>query len=77
MKPFDQFLKDIQETKLTWIGIEKEPCFYEVIFQGEHVKFRLNDFPDEPPLTLFIRNEEIDLDEFPRGMAFPPRNVIP
>jgi hypothetical protein len=66
MKPISEFLKDIQETEITWIATKDDPTVFEAIFGGEHVQLRMNDFPDEPIYTLFVRDEAIDIDEGPR-----------
>lgn len=67
MKTVGDFLKDIEQAKLTWIAIKDAPAMFEAAFAGEYIKLRLNDFPDEPLYTVFIRNEPIDIEERPRG----------
>jgi hypothetical protein len=66
MKPINEFLKDIQQMEITWVETKNDPAMFEAVFAGEHVKLRLNDFPDEPICTLFIRDKGIDIEEHPR-----------
>jgi len=66
MKPINNVLKDIQETKITWVASKDNPATFEAVFNGEQVRLRINDFPDEPLYTLFIRDEAIDIEERPR-----------
>ena len=65
-KPTAELLGALQRAELSWIQTRKDACLFEAIFEGEHIQIRLNDFPDEPILTVIIRDEEIDLEETPR-----------
>jgi len=71
MKTID-FLNAIKCAKLTWVPAKHDHATYEVVYEGEHIKMRLNDFPDEVLVTLFVRNEKIDLEEFPKTWHFLP-----
>jgi hypothetical protein len=66
MKPISQFLNDIQQAKITWIATRDDPTLFEAVFNGEHVQLRMNDFPDEPIYTLFVRDKAIDIEEGPQ-----------
>ena len=70
MNTIDNFLKAFKGAELTWMPANYGHAMYEVVYEGESVKMRLNDFPDEVPVTLFIRDEEIDLEEFPKTWHF-------
>ena len=66
MRPINEILNDIQQTKITWIAMRDAPTMFEAVFNGEHLRLHINDFPDEPLYTLFIRDEAIDIEEGPR-----------
>ncbi len=66
MKTINKFLEDIQQAEITWTAVKGVRVMYETVFDGEHVRLRLNDFPDEPALTIFIRDEAITIEEGPR-----------
>jgi len=66
MKPTDELIADICKTDLTWMVTRGDPKMFEVVFGGEHFQLRLNDFPEEPICTLFVRDRELDLEEAPR-----------
>jgi len=70
MNSTEDCLKAIQNAELTWTRAKHGHAMYESVYKGEPVKMRLNDFPDEVLLTLFVRGEEIDLEEFPRTWHF-------
>jgi len=65
MKPINNVLRDIQQTKITWVATKDDPTIFEAFFNGEHVRLRLNDFPDEPLYTLFLRDKAVDIEEGP------------
>lgn len=67
MREDQDFLQSLQNTELTWIGSRHDPTFYDAVFEGEHVQLRINDFPDEPPYTVFFRDQAIDIEESPRN----------
>ena len=66
MKTISKFLEDIQQVEITWVETKDDRIMFETVFDGEHVRLRLNDFPDEPIFTIFIRDEAITIEEGPR-----------
>jgi hypothetical protein len=66
MKMPEEFLDALKKSEVTWIVTREDKCLFDAVFQGEHVQVRMNDFPDEPIYTVFLRGEEIDLEEGPR-----------
>ncbi|HEX4085585.1 MAG TPA: hypothetical protein VHY22_11785 [Chthoniobacteraceae bacterium] len=67
MSTNDDFLKNLQNANILWTEAKDSDAMYEAVFDGEPVKLRLNDFPDEIAYTLFVRDEEFDLEERPKG----------
>lgn len=63
-------MRDLQNAEVIWTEAKQGHAMYEAVYRGELVKLRLNDFPDEVLLTLFIRDKETDLEEFPKGWHF-------
>lgn len=60
------FLHAMQNTELAWIESRKDSRLFDAVFEGEHVQVRLNDFPEEPILTVFFRGQEMDIEESPK-----------
>lgn len=69
-------IDEVQKVELTWIVTKSDPKIFEAIFLGEHVQVRMNDFPDEPLLTLFVRHESIDLEDRPSGWHFQHKDWL-
>lgn len=67
MENIDDLLRDLQNANILWTEAMHGHAMYEAVYKGELVKLRLNDFPDEVAYTLFVRGEEIDLEESPEG----------
>jgi hypothetical protein len=55
MTAIENILERIQHVEITWIVTKDDRRVFDAVFEGEHVQLRQNDFPDEPPATLFIR----------------------
>jgi len=72
MNTNENFLKDLQNANIIWTEAKHGHAMYEAVYNGEPVRLRLNDFPDEVAFTLFVRGEEIDIEEFPPGWHFAP-----
>jgi hypothetical protein len=66
MQSNEDYLRSLQDTEITWIATRRDRTIFEAIFQGEHVMIRMNDFSDEPIYTVFLRGEEIDIEESPK-----------
>jgi hypothetical protein len=73
MNKTEDFLKELQSAELIWMDSKQGHAMYEVVYKGELLKMRLNDFPDEVAFTLFVRGEEIDLEERPKTWHFAPK----
>ncbi len=61
----------ITSSQLNWLPVESEPYMFFVIFEDERLLLRLNDFPEEPLLSLVWREDKIDMDEWPKGWTLP------
>ena len=72
MKIIDKIFRDLQNANILWTEAKQGDAMYEAVYRGEPVKLRLNDFPDEVAYTLFIRGQEIDLEESPEGWRLAP-----
>lgn len=72
MSTDDDFLENLQNANILWKEVTDSDAIYEAVFDGEPVKLRLNDFPDEVAYTLFFRDEELDLEERPKGWHLAP-----
>jgi len=72
MNTNENFLKDLQNANILWTEAKDSDSMYEAVYDGEPVKLRLNDFPDEVAYTLFVRGEEFDLEERPTGWHLAP-----
>ena len=70
MDTLEKFLNDLLSANILWSKAKDGHAMYETVYKGELVKFRLNDFPDEVFLTLFIRGKEIDWEDFPKNWHF-------
>lgn len=70
MNTVDHFLHALKCAELTWMPAKHGHAIYEVVYEGNHVKMRVNDFPDEVPVTLFVGDEEIDVEEVPLTWHF-------
>ena len=68
----NNFLKNLQNANILWTEVTDNDAMYEAVFNDEIVKLRLNDFPDEVAYTLFVRGEEFDLEERPKGWHLAP-----
>lgn len=67
MNADENLLRNLQNANILWTEVHGSDAIYEAIVNGEPVKLRLNDFPDEVAYTLFVRNKEFDLEERPKG----------
>lgn len=70
MNASDNIIAKIQNAQLTWKRTGSKDAIYGAKCEGEAFKLRLNDFPDEVLLTLFVHDKEIDLEEMPEGWHF-------
>lgn len=66
MDTIENILNDLQSANIRWTEAKDGHAMYETVYKGEPLKLRLNDFPDEVLLTLFIRDDKIDLEECPK-----------
>ena len=62
----DLFLKELEGVEIIWREAEHGHAMYETVYKGEHLMLRLNDFPDEILLGLFVRGKAIDIEESPK-----------
>jgi hypothetical protein len=65
------FLEKLQQGKVDWQATNESPYTFEGVFQGEVVRLRLNDFPEEPLCTVIAGGTETDLHEFPKSWTLP------
>jgi len=72
METINDFAKNLQNADILWTEATDGDATYEAVFKGEPVKLRLNDFPDEVAYTLFVKGEEFDLEERPKGWRLAP-----
>ena len=63
--------------KIDWYTSSSlSPYVFEAIVNGEQIRLRLNDFPEEVLCTLIIRNTEIDIEQFPKNWTLPRHRKI-
>ena len=72
IEDIDLFLQDLQGVEIIWKRAEHGHAMYETVYKGEHLMLRLNDFPDEVLLTLFIRGNAMNIEESPKGWHLAP-----
>lgn len=65
----------ILSEKIKWTPTNDEEFTFSSTYEGKIIKLRMNDFPDEPLCTLFINNEERDVDEFPENWSLLKRRI--
>ncbi len=52
--------------EISWAHTDDAEFPYEAIMNNEHLKIRLNDFPEEPLYTLVINEApDVDFDDWP------------
>jgi hypothetical protein len=62
---------DLLSRAINWIRAEpSEPGWYAVV-DGQRCVLRMNDFPDEPLLTVTVGGESLDVEDAPPTWKVP------
>ena len=64
---FQKFLNE----SITWKRHEKNTRYFYTYFDKDLILLRLNDFPDEPLLTIIVGIEIKDIDDTPSKWIIP------
>ena len=64
-------LEDLKNRLIHWNESDLSPYTFETVIDGEIVRLRLNDFPEENIATLMLQDDEIEIDEFPNNWVLP------
>lgn len=56
---------------LEWLPVDGESHLFFTIFENKEIILRLNDFPEEPLLSLIFENNRIDMDNWPDEWTLP------
>ena len=62
---------ELLKAKIDWQKVSDSPPVFETQFQNKSIRLRLNDFPEEVLCTLFVDDDEVDLDDFPSNWTLP------
>lgn len=66
-----QVIDKLIEQSISWIKHPNSLRYYYIILDRGIVLLRLNDFPDEPLLTLIHGLEILDIEEVPQKWIVP------
>ena len=61
MSQLEQLLKQLQESRVMWVRTAADKRIFECRFQGATLQLRINDWPDEPAVTVLFAEESIDI----------------
>lgn len=64
-------IANLENQAIDWIPSNIDPYIFEAIVDGERIKLRLNDFPEENIATLFFQDVQTELEEFPTNWTLP------
>jgi hypothetical protein len=67
MRPIDQF----KEMQISWVKHPTNERYYYTRIDNDIILLRLNDFPDEPLLTLIYGLDILDVEEVPQNWKVP------
>lgn len=64
-------IKALRRLRIDWQETEDKPYEFSANVEGEELRLRLNDFPEEPLCTLFSQGKEVDLDDLGPRWTLP------
>jgi len=69
------FIERLQSSQVDWQSTDESNYVFEADFEGEILKLRLNDFPDEPFCTIIRSGKETDIEPFPKTWTLPRHRI--
>ena len=67
----EDFIGQLCRSRVDWQVTTECKYIFQAVFQGELVKLRLNDFPEEPFCTVMHDGQEINIEPFPEIWTLP------
>ena len=64
-------LKTLLHIPIAWQKTQESEYVFSTIVEGEEIRLRLNDFPEEPLCTVIWSGGEQDLEELGKGWTLP------
>lgn len=61
----DLNIQTVLDAEVTWTPIERGGVKFSAEIQDVNCQLRMNDFPEEPLYTLYVGNDQLDLNDPP------------
>jgi hypothetical protein len=65
------YVQSLLSRKIEWQRKPGQAGEWYAVVDGDRCELRMNDFPDEPLLTVRVRGQSLDLEDQPSGWVVP------